>query len=265
MDLIDTHCHLTFKGLAGDVAAVIERSRAAGVTSWITVGTDPEHNRKAVEFAERFENMYAAVGIHPHDAKTVTAGILKELRELAQHNRVVAIGETGLDYHYNHSRPQEQVRAFVSQLKIAKDLNLPVIVHCREAFDETIGILEQHGSGVRKVVFHCFSGSAEQAKIILDKGFYISFTGVVTFKNAKASREAAQVVPMDRLMIETDCPYMSPEPMRKQKINEPALMIHTAAFLAELKGMGLADFAEAVTATSRAFFGLPSADVAGFV
>jgi TatD DNase family protein len=117
-------------------------------------------------------------------------------------------------------------------------------------------ILEQFG-GAKKVVFHCFSGSGEQAKIVLDYGFYISFTGVVTFKNAEKTRRAAEVVPLDRLMVETDCPYMSPEPMRKQKINEPALMIHTARCLAELKGMGLADFAEAVTATSRAFFGLP--------
>ncbi|MGA1980491.1 MAG: TatD family hydrolase [Sedimentisphaerales bacterium] len=256
MELIDTHCHLTFEELADDVEGVIERSKAAGVVGWITVGTDPEHNRKAVELAERFENMYATVAIHPHDAKTVTADILKELRELGNNNKVVAIGETGLDYHYNHSKPKDQLRAFVSQLKIAKDLNLPVIAHCREAFDETMEILEQFGD-VKKVVFHCFSGSAEQAKIVLDKGYFISFTGVVTFKNAEAVREAAQIVPIDRLMVETDCPYMSPEPMRKQKINEPALMVHTAKRLAELRKMDLADFAEAVTATSRAFFDLP--------
>ena len=136
-------------------------------------------------------------------------------------------------------------------------MNLPVIIHSRKAFDETIEILSKYGSGLRWVVFHCFSGSAEQAKIVLDRGFHISFTGVVTFKNAEAIREAAKIVPLDRLMVETDCPYMSPEPMRKQKINEPALMIHTAKRLAELKGMDLGDFAEAVTATSRAFFRLP--------
>jgi TatD DNase family protein len=257
MELIDTHCHLTFEGLSEDVAAVIERSKAAGVTGWITVGTDPEHNRKAIELAERFENMYAAVGIHPHDARTVTPDILKELRALAQNNKVVAIGETGLDYHYNFSSRQEQKRVFAEHLKIASELNLPVIIHCREAFDETMDILEQHSGDVKKVVFHCFTGSAEQAKIVLDKGYFISFTGVVTFKNAEKTRRAAEVVPLDRLMVETDCPYMSPEPMRKQKINEPALMIHTARCLAELKGMDLADFAEAVTATSKVFFGLP--------
>jgi TatD DNase family protein len=248
---------LTFEELGGDIVAVIERSKAAGVVGWITVGTDPEHNRKAIELAEKFENMYAAVGIHPHDARTVTPDILKELRALAQNNKVVAIGETGLDYHYNFSSRQEQKRVFAEHLKIASELNLPVIIQCREAFDETMDILEQHSGDVKKVVFHCFTGSAEQAKIVLDKGYFISFTGVVTFKNAEKTRRAAEVVPLDRLMVETDCPYMSPEPMRKQKINEPALMIHTARCLAELKGMDLADFAEAVTATSKVFFGLP--------
>jgi TatD DNase family protein len=256
MELIDTHCHLTFEGLSEDVAAVIERSRAAGVVGWITVGTDPEHNQKAVELANRFENMYAAIGIHPHDARTVTADTLEELRALAQHKKIVAIGETGLDYHYNFSPHDEQKSVFAEQLKIAAELELPVIIHCREAFEETIEILEQF-KDAKKAVFHCFSGEASQAKIILDKGFYISFTGVITFKNAEAIREAARVVPMDRMMVETDCPYMSPEPMRKQKINEPALMVHTAKCLAELKGMSLGDFAEAVTATSKAFFSLP--------
>jgi TatD DNase family protein len=261
MELIDTHCHLTFDDLIRDIDAVIARSREAGVTGWITVGTDPEHNLKAVELAERFENMYAAIAIHPHDAKTVMAETIQELRELAQHKKIVAIGETGLDYHYNFSLHEDQRRVFAEQLKIAAELSLPVIIHCRKAFDETMEILEQFGD-VKKVVFHCFSGSAEQAKIVLDYGFYISFTGVVTFKNAEKTCRAAAVVPLDRLMVETDCPYMSPEPMRKQKINEPALMIHTVRYLANLKGMDLGDFAEAVTATSKAFFGLPSADTA---
>jgi len=258
VELIDTHCHLTFDELAGNVEAVIARSKAAGVTGWITVGTDAQQNRKAIELADKFENMYATVGIHPHDAKDATAETMAELKELAQNEKVVAIGETGLDFHYNYSPHQDQKRVFAQQLKIAAEFNLPVIVHCREAFDETMEILEQSSSGVKKVVFHCFSGSAQQAKVVLDKGFHISFTGVVTFKNAEKTRDAAKIVPVGRLMLETDCPYMSPEPMRKQKINEPALMIHTAKFLAELKQMPLDDFAEAVTATSEAFFGLPS-------
>jgi TatD DNase family protein len=256
MKLIDTHCHLTFEDFTRDIDGVIARSLAVGVTEWITVGTNLQENRKAIEFAERFENMYAAVGIHPHDAKTVTAQMLAELKKMAQHKKVAAIGETGLDYHYDFSPRQQQKEVFAEHLKIAAELSLPVIIHCREAFDETMQILEEHRSTVKKVVFHCFSGSPEQAKVVLDKGFYISYTGVVTFKNARIKQEAARIVPLDRLMLETDSPYMSPEPMRRQKVNEPALMIHTARFLAELKQMDLEDFAEAITATSKDFFGL---------
>ena len=257
MELIDTHCHLTFGELAGDVKAVLARSKDAGVTSWITVGTDTQQNRKAIELAGKFKNMYATVGIHPHEAGNVTAETIAELKKLAQNVKVVAIGETGLDFHYDFSKPQDQKRVFAQHLKIAAELNLPVIIHCREAFDDTMEILERHGCGVKRAVFHCFGGSAEQAKIVLDYGFYISFTGVITFKNAEKTQQAAKIVPLDRLMLETDCPYMSPEPMRKQKINEPAFMIHTARCLAELKQMHLADFAKAITATSKAFFALP--------
>jgi len=257
MELIDTHCHLTFDELSGDIDTILARSNAAGVTEWITVGTDPQENQKAIEFAERFENMYAAIGIHPHDAKSVTEDTIQELKKLAQHEKVVAIGETGLDYHYNLSLHQDQRRVFAEHLKIAAELNLPIIIHCRKAFEETMEILQQYSRDLKGVVFHCFSGSPEQAKVVLDKGFYISFTGVVTFKNAEKPRRVASMVPLDRLMLETDCPYMSPEPMRKQKVNEPALLVHIAGFLAELKGMNFADFAKTVTATSKAFFNLP--------
>jgi TatD DNase family protein len=260
MELIDTHCHLTFDDLARDIDAVVTHSRQAGVTAWITVGTDPQENRKALEFAERFENLYAAVGIHPHDAKTVTLDTLAEMKALARHEKVVAIGETGLDYHYNLSLHEDQRRVFAQHLQIAAELNLPVIIHCRKAFEETMEILSEHRTAVNKVVFHCFSGSAEQAKLVLDKGFYISFTGVVTFKNAEKTRAAAMLVPLDRLMLETDCPYMSPEPMRKQRVNEPALMVHTAKFLAELRQMTLDEFAAHTTATARNFFKLPEVD-----
>ncbi len=259
MELIDTHCHLTFKPLDGDIEGVLERSRAIGVTAWITVGTSLEDSQKAVEFAGRFDNLYATVGVHPHDAKDVTADTLAQLSQLAQNVNVVAIGETGLDFHYNFSKQPDQVRVFAAQLKLAEELNLPVVVHSRNAFDETMDILERHGSGLKGVVFHCFSGSPEQAKRVLERGYYVSFTGAVTFKNAEQSRQAAKLVPLDRLMLETDCPYMSPEPMRKQKVNEPALMVHTAKLLADLKDVDLPDFAAAVTATATAFFALPSA------
>jgi len=254
LKLVDTHCHLTFDVLARDIDAVLARSIAAGVTAWINVGTDLRECQKAIALAERFDGMYAAVGIHPHDAKTVTAETIQELERLAQHKKVVAIGETGLDYHYDFSPRQEQKKVFAEHLKIAAELNLPVIIHCREAFNETMKILQQHSRDLKGVVFHCFSGSAEQAKIVLGKGYYISFTGVVTFKNARIKQQAAKIVPLDRLMIETDSPYMSPEPMRNQKVNEPAFLVHTAKFLAELKQMSLENLAQAVTATSNSFF-----------
>jgi TatD DNase family protein len=256
MGLIDTHCHLTFEPLAGDVPGVIERSRVAGVTGWITVGTSLEDNGRAIELAARYENMYAAVGIHPHEAKTGDPAALAELKRQAQQDKVVAIGETGLDFHYNFSKQPDQARVFAAHLDIARVLSLPVIVHSRNAFAETVAILDRDGGGLKRVVFHCFSGSADQAKELLDRGYYLSFTGVVTFKNADATRAAAQVVPLDRLMVETDAPYMSPEPVRKQKPNEPALMVHTARLLAGLKGVSLEDLAQATTSNAVKFFGL---------
>lgn len=259
MELIDTHCHLTFEPLAGDVAGVMERSRAAGVSGWITVGTSLEDSRKVIEMAVLYEGMYATVGIHPHDAKSADAVALEELKRLGRGEKVVAVGETGLDFHYNFSKQPDQRRVFEAHLEIAKELSLPVVVHSRNAFDETMGILDHNGGGLKGVVFHCFSGSAEEAERVLERGYYVSFTGVVTFKNAEKTREAARVVPLDRLMVETDCPYMSPEPVRGQKPNEPALMVHTARFLAGLKAMTMEDFARATTQTAATFFDLSQA------
>jgi len=263
MELIDTHCHLTFEPLAGDVPGVVERSRTAGVTSWITVGTTLEDSRRAIELAGLYENMYAAIGIHPHEAKNGDAAALAELKHLAKQGKVVAIGETGLDFHYNFSRQPDQARVFVAHLEIARELDLPVVVHSRNAFDETMEILDQSGAGLKGIVFHCFSGSAEQAKQLLDRGYYLSFTGVVTFKNAESTREAAKVVPLDRLMVETDAPYMSPEPVRRQRPNEPALMVHTAKLLADLKGVRLDDLSQATTRNAVKFFGLAESNHIG--
>jgi len=253
--LIDTHAHLAFEPLINDIDNVLQRSIAAGVTSWITVGTNMDENKTSIGLAEKYDNLYAAVGIHPHDAKDVTAEDLAGLERLARHQKVVAVGETGLDFHYNFSEQSAQKEVFRNHLALAAKLGLPVIIHSREAFDDTMQILEQ-GGGVKKIVFHCFTGTAEQAKVILDKDLYISFTGVITFKNATDIREAAKLVPLNRMMLETDCPYMTPEPMRKQKVNEPALMIHTAKFLAGLKGLTFEELAAASTAASRIFFNI---------
>ena len=256
MELMDTHCHLTSDSLAHAVEGVLQRSRAAGITHWISVGTNLDDSQRCVALASQHEQLWAAVGIHPHEARHAGAEALAAIGELAREPRVGAVGETGLDFHYNFSPPESQKQAFTAHLELAAQLHLPVVVHTREAFAETMAILDRFDSRLENVVLHCFSGTSEQARLALDRGYYLSFTGVVTFKNAQSIRAAALAVPMDRLMIETDCPYMSPAPKRKQKINEPALLIHTARLLAELKEMSLPQFAECTLANSRRFFRL---------
>jgi TatD DNase family protein len=258
MKLIDAHCHLTYESRrAGNIDAVIKRSIEAGVKGWITIGTDLADSQKAVALAERFDNMFATVSIHPHHAKSAKPEVIAQLKELAKNKKVIAIGETGFDFHYEFSTREEQRDSLLRLLELSAETELPVVIHSREAFDETLKVLDEFGKGLKGVVFHCFSGSVEEAKIVLDRGWFLSLTGVVTFKNAEKTREVAKNVPIDKLMIETDSPYLSPEPMRKQKVNEPALLVHTAKFIAALKMIELDDFAEAVTATTRQFFKLP--------
>ena len=256
MNLIDTHAHFTFDDLLADIDGVLDRSTAAGVTAWVTVGTDREHVDKVIELAQKYDRMWAALGYHPHYAKDITDEDLEYLRQACKNGKVVAVGEAGLDFHYNFSDQDRQKEVFVAQLEIAVEASLPVVVHTRNAFDETVEILDEYIDKLKGVVIHCYSGTAQQAKWLLDKGCHISFTGIVTFKNAEDARAAAAVVPLDRMMIETDCPYISPAPMRNQRPCEPALMIHTANKLAEIKGVEVADFATQVTETSKRFFGL---------
>jgi TatD DNase family protein len=254
MELIDTHCHLTSESLIHDIGAVLQRSRTAGITHWISVGTDLDDSQRSVILASQHDQLWAVVGIHPHEARHASDEALAAIEELTGKPDVVALGEIGLDFHYNFSPQEQQIQAFRAQLEIAARLHLPVVIHTREAFAETMTILDEFHSHLERVVLHCFSGTSEQARLALDRDYYLSFTGVVTFKNAQSIREAALIVPMDRLMIETDCPYMSPAPKRKQKINEPALLIHTARCLAELKEIPLPQFAECTLANSRRFF-----------
>jgi TatD DNase family protein len=256
MNLIDAHCHLTYEPFA-DVETVIKRSKEAGVKGWITIGTDLEDSRKAISLAEQFDNMFSTVSIHPHHSKSAKPEMIAQLKELAQNKKVVAIGETGFDFHYTFSSRQQQQESFIKHLELAAETNLPVVIHSRESFDETLKVLDEFGKGLKDIVFHCFSGSVEEAKIVLNRGWFLSLTGMVTFKNAEKTLEVARYVPLDRLMIETDSPYLSPEPMRKQKVNEPALLVHTAKFIAALKMIELDDFAKKITATTREFFSLP--------
>jgi len=256
MQLIDSHAHLTFEPLAADLEGVIGRSIAAGVDGWITVGTDSVQNEKVVSIVGKCPNLFGTVGIHPHHAKETSEKDIERMRRLAEHEKIVAIGEAGLDFHYNFSKHDAQVELFRRQIKLAIEADLPLIVHSRNAFAETIEILDEFAGSLKKVVVHCFSGSADQAKLVVDKGYFVSFTGVVTFKNAQSARISAGAVPLERLMVETDCPYMSPAPMRKQKVNEPALMVHTARKLAEIKGVGFETFARQITRNTEVFFGL---------
>jgi TatD DNase family protein len=257
MKLIDTHCHLTFDQLAGDVDGVIGRSIEAGVDGFVTVATEPADMRNALAIAEAHENVWASIGFHPHNAKDVSDDDLATMEKLAVENgKIVAIGEAGLDYHYDHSPRQIQQKIFRDQLGIAERVGKPVVVHCREAFNETMAILDEFAGRLKDVVIHCYSGTAEQTKLLLDRGYYISFTGIVTFKKSEQTRQAAGMAPLERMMVETDCPYMSPEPVRNTRPCEPAMMVHIAKRLAEVKGMDFEEFASAVTETSVRFFGL---------
>lgn len=256
MALIDTHAHLTYEGLIENIDEVVSRALLNGISDIITIATEPADFEGTLELAKRFDNIYAGAGIHPHHAKEVTNDSLLHLRAFAENEFVVTIGETGLDFHYNFSEPDAQRELFIRHLEIAVKTGKPVVIHSRNAFDETLEILEGFKNKLSKIVFHCYSGTKQQTEVLLDRGYYISFTGIVTFKNAELAREAAMAVPLDRMMLETDCPYMSPAPMRNQKINEPALMVHTAEFIAKLKGIDFNEFCEQVTDTSRGFFGI---------
>lgn len=258
MKLIDSHAHLTFDEIANSLDEILSRSIEAGVTGWLTIGTDTEHNKKVASIIDEYENLYGAVGIHPHYASQTTEADIELVKELAKNRKIVAIGETGLDFHYDLSKRDAQINLFEKLLQIAAECSLPVIIHSRNAFDKTMEIIDKLENRLAKVVFHCWGGTVEQTQIVLDRGFYISFTGVVTFKNAMQTRDAAKIVPLEKMMLETDCPYMSPEPMRKQKINTPALMIYTARKIAELKNMPLEKFAQQVTKTTENFFNLPT-------
>lgn len=257
MNLIDTHAHLTFDELTGQLEDVLARSREAGVTRWITVGTNVADNEKLLHLLGRYDNLFGALGYHPHEADTVTEENLELLAKQLRHRRVVAVGECGLDYYYMHSSAENQQRVFRRHLEIAADLQKPVIVHTREAFDETTAILDEYADRLKGVVIHCYGGDEKQTRRVLDAGWFISFTGTVTFKRSDDLRAVAKTIPPDRLMIETDCPFISPHPKRNIRPNEPALLIHTAHCLADIHGLSLENFAEKVTKTSETFFNLP--------
>ncbi len=232
--LIDTHTHLDDARFDADREAVLTRAREAGVGAFVTIGCDLATSRAAVALAEQYPFVYAAIGVHPHEVKHIGDGWYDELRRLAQHPKVVAYGEIGLDYHYNHSAPQEQRHRFREQIGLARELKLPLVIHTREAQVDTITILREERASEVGGVFHCFSGDAGLAKDALDIGFYLSFSGIITFQNATMLRDIAKTVPPDRLLIETDCPYLTPVPYRGRR-NEPAYVTLVAKTLAAVR------------------------------
>jgi TatD DNase family protein len=253
--VIDTHCHLEMKQFDSDREQVIERARAAGVEAMITVGSDLAGTSGAMELACRYDFIYASIGIHPHDAKDFTDDILARLAEWSADSKVVAIGETGLDYHYDHSPREMQRAVFEKHLQLAGEKDLPVVVHSREAVNDTIEILRR--SGISKGVLHCFSGNREMAEEVMSMGFYISIAGPVTFKKAKGLKEIAAIVPDDYLLVETDAPYLSPEPFRGKR-NEPAYVIETLKQIAGLRGVTLEDIARITNLNAKRLFGIGS-------
>ena len=250
MTWTDNHCHLDDERLPGGAAGAIAAARAAGVDRMITIGTDAARSRMALDIAAAHDGVWATVGLHPHDAKEGVDSIVALLDEPG----VVAIGECGLDYHYDNSPRDQQRVAFAAQIALAHERDLALVIHTREAWDDTFDILEAEGVPNR-TVFHCFSGGADEATRCLALGAYLSFSGIVTFPKAPEVRMAATLCPLDRLLVETDAPYLTPVPHRG-KPNEPAFVPFIGAAIAELKDVATQEVAEASTAAAAAVFGL---------
>ena len=259
--LVDSHAHIDGEEFDVDRDEVIARAREAGVVAILNVGTgDPQSGtlERAVKVAEHYEGVYAAVGVHPHDARLFDERAAKRVNELAMSSeRVIAWGEIGLDYHYDNSPREVQREVFARQLRMARELKLPVIIHSREADEDTVEILRAEWEGAdRGGIMHCFGGGYAMAASVLELGFMISFAGNVTFKKAGALRDVARRIPLERLLIETDCPFLTPVPFRGRR-NEPARVVETARCLAELHGVGTEEFGRTTTINFQRFFKLP--------
>lgn len=249
--LIDSHAHLEMKEFDHDREKVVERARQAGVDFIVTVGTNLALSKKAIALAEKYENIYATVGVHPHDVAKADYNTFEDIRELAHRKKVVAYGEIGLDFFRNISPQEKQLDLFGRQLELANDLKLPVIIHDRDAHEQTLKMVK--ASSIRCGVFHCFSGDYDMARQCIDLGFYVSVPGVVTFDKAKTIQDVARRVPLSSLLLETDAPYLAPIPHRGKR-NEPSFIIHTAKKVAELKGVSLEEVAQATTKNAKSLF-----------
>ena len=253
--LFDTHVHLNAEQYEDDLQEVINRALEKGVQNMVVVGFDEPTIKKAIQIAETYDFIYASVGWHPVDAVDMTDEHLAWIEELAQHPKVVALGEMGLDYHWDKSPKEVQKDVFRRQIRLARKVNLPIIIHNRDATEDVVTILkEEHVEEVGGIM-HCFTGSIEVAKQCMDMNMYISFGGPVTFKNAKIPKEVATELPLDKLLIETDCPYLTPHPFRGKR-NEPGYVSYVAEQIAELKGITYEELAAITTANAKKLFGI---------
>ena len=244
--LVDSHCHLDFPDFEGEIDALVERAREAGVGCLVTICTRPRQADAVIALAERHENVFCAIGLHPHHVAAEGMPEEGDLVALARHPKVVGLGETGLDYHYDRSPRDLQQESFRRHIRAAAKAAVPFIVHSRNADTDTASILEEEAAGQVPGVMHCFSSGRALADTALELGLYVSLSGIVTFRNSTALREIAADIPLDRLLVETDAPFLAPVPMRGKR-NEPAYVVHTAAVTADLKGVSAEEFAAAST------------------
>lgn len=267
MELIDSHAHIDFPQFAEDRDAMLERARAAGLSTILAIGTGPgpEKLDAALPYAETHDWIFTSVGIHPHDAKEVTSFHLDALAKLAQHPKVIAFGEIGLDYYYDHSPRDVQEKVFREQMSLAAAAKLPIIIHCRDAWNDCLNVLEDawRPTGLGGIL-HCFSSTLEDAKRGIDMGFMISFAGNSTYPKAQALRDVAKALPLSNLLIETDSPYLAPQPYRGKR-NEPAYVAEVAKVLASVRDLGAEEFARITTENFRRFFQLPRPSVSPVV
>jgi TatD DNase family protein len=248
--LFDTHAHLNDAAFNEELEAVLIRAQEAGVTKIANIGYDLTSSQKAVEIAKEYASCYAAVGVHPHDAKNVTSQTYEELVKLLKEEKVVAIGEIGLDYYRDLSPRDKQQTVFREQIQLAKEYKLPITIHNRDAHRDILNIIKEEQAGEYGGILHCFSGSWETAKICMDLGFHISFAGPITFKNARKLQEIGPKIPLDYLLLETDCPYLTPEPHRGKR-NEPAYLADIARFMAHLRKMDFEELAHSTTSNAK--------------
>jgi len=255
MELVDTHAHLDFPRFDKDRKEVIKRAIDGGVKIIVNIGSSMTSSRNSVELSRRYNEIYSVVGIHPHNADSFNLNVSKKLESLSENKKVVAIGEIGLDFHYDNSPREKQKQAFRAQLRLAKSLDLPVVIHTRDADEETLEILKEENADKIGGIMHCFASDKKMAREILDLGFYIAFGGLITFKNLNNLREVVKEVPINKILVETDAPYLTPDPYRGKR-NEPLYVKYVAEKISEIKGLSKEEIAKKTTQNAKKVYNI---------